>query len=226
MLSLKKYFTEGLIQFTILLSLVGVRVDVDSYLSSQLPPLREIILGPSSAYAQTQFHHLRGTWAGHAVHPKSVQLDSFFTSRRLLSQVRALDRLRVPSTELSAWLVHRDPEGAVPGGQQDGAAGDGGVRDGAAEQGFGDELEDLGAVAAPGNADLTKEVGIWGFLDRFLVLFFSVFWPPRPAELWIFSRGCRNPGFWCSGAPSGVIFPFCQLQRSGERRGKELGGPS
>ena len=49
MLSLKKYLTEGLLQFTILLSLIGVRVDVDTYLTSQLPPLREIILGPSSA---------------------------------------------------------------------------------------------------------------------------------------------------------------------------------
>lgn len=162
MLSLKKYFTEGLIQFTILLSLVGVRVDVDSYLSSQLPPLREIILGPSSAYTQTQFHHLRSTLGGYAIHPKSVELDSFFSSHRLLRQVRALDRLQVPSTELSAWLVHRDPEGAVPGGQQDGAGGDGGVRESGAEQGFGEELEDLGAVAAPGNADLTKEVGTRG----------------------------------------------------------------
>lgn len=37
MLSLKKYLTEGLLQFTILLSLIGVRVDVDTYLTSQLP---------------------------------------------------------------------------------------------------------------------------------------------------------------------------------------------
>ncbi|KAG9343748.1 hypothetical protein JZ751_013129 [Albula glossodonta] len=113
MLYLKKYFTEGLIQFTILLSLIGVQVDVDTYLSSQLPPLREIILGPSSAYTQTQFHNLRNTLDGYGIHPKSVDLDYFFTSRRLLSQVRSLDRLRVPSTQLDAWLVHRDPEGVV-----------------------------------------------------------------------------------------------------------------
>ncbi|KAJ7428155.1 nuclear factor erythroid 2-related factor 1-like protein [Pitangus sulphuratus] len=166
MLSLKKYFTEGLIQFTILLSLIGVRVDVDTYLNSQLPPLREIILGQSSAYTQTQFHNLRNTLDGYGIHPKSVDLDYYFTARRLLSQVRALDRLQVPSTEVSAWLVHRDPEGSVSGGQpsagpglQDGGSADSGVRESGAEQGFGEELEDLGAVAAPANGDLTKEVG-------------------------------------------------------------------
>ncbi|XP_027488704.1 endoplasmic reticulum membrane sensor NFE2L1-like isoform X2 [Corapipo altera] len=166
MLSLKKYFTEGLIQFTILLSLIGVRVDVDTYLNSQLPPLREIILGQSSAYTQTQFHNLRNTLDGYGIHPKSVDLDYYFTARRLLNQVRALDRFQVPSTEVSAWLVHRDPEGSVSGGQpsagsglQDGSSAENGVRESGAEQGFGEELEDLGAVAAPANGDLTKEVG-------------------------------------------------------------------
>ncbi|XP_067101113.1 endoplasmic reticulum membrane sensor NFE2L1b [Osmerus mordax] len=118
MLYLKKYFTEGLIQFTILLSLIGVRVDVDTYLSNQLPPLREIILGPSSAYTQTQFHNLRNTLDGYGIHPKSVDLDQFFTTRRLLNQVRSLDRLSVPSTELSTWLVHRDPETVVSAASQ------------------------------------------------------------------------------------------------------------
>lgn len=118
MLYLKKYFTEGLIQFTILLSLIGVRVDVDTYLNSQLPPLREIILGPSSAYTQTQFHNLRNTLDGYGIHPKSVDLDHFFAIRRLLNQVRSLDHLRVPSTELNAWLVHRDPETVVSAASQ------------------------------------------------------------------------------------------------------------
>ncbi|KAA8581214.1 hypothetical protein FQN60_002795 [Etheostoma spectabile] len=113
MLYLKKYFTEGLIQFTILLSLIGVRVDVDTYLNNQLPPLREIILGPSSAYTQTQFHNLRNTLDGNGIHPKSVDLDQFFTTRRLLNQVRQLDRIFVPSTELNTWLVHRDSETVV-----------------------------------------------------------------------------------------------------------------
>ncbi|XP_050980573.1 endoplasmic reticulum membrane sensor NFE2L1b isoform X2 [Labeo rohita] len=120
MLYLKKYFTEGLIQFTILLSLIGVRLDLDTYLNNQLPPFREIILGPSSAYTQTQFHNLRNTLDGYGIHPKSVDLDHFFATRRLLNQVRSLDHLRVPSTELSAWLVHRDPETVVSATSQSG----------------------------------------------------------------------------------------------------------
>lgn len=171
MLSLKKYLTEGLLQFTILLSLIGVRVDVDTYLTSQLPPLREIILGPSSAYTQTQFHNLRNTLDGYGIHPKSIDLDNYFTARRLLSQVRALDRLQVPTTEVSAWLVHRDPEGSVSGSQpssglalesssglQDVTGPDTGVRESETEQGFSEDLEDLGAVAPPVSGDLTKEV--------------------------------------------------------------------
>uniref|UniRef100_A0A803TZR4 Endoplasmic reticulum membrane sensor NFE2L1 n=2 Tax=Anolis carolinensis TaxID=28377 RepID=A0A803TZR4_ANOCA len=171
MLSLKKYFTEGLIQFTILLSLIGVRVDVDTYLNSHLPPLREIFLGQSSAYTQTQFHNLRNTLDGYVIHPKSVDLDYYFTTRRLLNQVRALDRFQVPTTEVSAWLVHRDPEGSVSSAQsstgitlengnslQDGTVSDNVVRENGSEQGFAEEQEDLGAVAPPVNGDLTKEV--------------------------------------------------------------------
>uniref|UniRef100_G3TKZ4 Endoplasmic reticulum membrane sensor NFE2L1 n=1 Tax=Loxodonta africana TaxID=9785 RepID=G3TKZ4_LOXAF len=170
MLSLKKYLTEGLLQFTILLSLIGVRVDVDTYLTSQLPPLREIILGPSSAYTQTQFHNLRNTLDGYGIHPKSIDLDNYFTARRLLSQVRALDRFQVPTTEVNAWLVHRDPEGSVSGSQpssglalesssglQDVTGPDNGVRESETEQGFSEDLEDLGAVAPPVSGDLTKE---------------------------------------------------------------------
>ncbi|XP_019596149.2 endoplasmic reticulum membrane sensor NFE2L1 isoform X3 [Rhinolophus sinicus] len=170
MLSLKKYLTEGLLQFTILLSLIGVRVDVDTYLTSQLPPLREIILGPSSAYTQTQFHNLRNTLDGYGIHPKSIDLDNYFTARRLLSQVRALDRFQVPTTEVNAWLVHRDPEGSVSGSQpssglalesssglQDVTGTDNGVRESETEQGFSEDLEDLGAVAPPVSGDLTKE---------------------------------------------------------------------
>ncbi|KAM3822003.1 endoplasmic reticulum membrane sensor NFE2L1 isoform 1-T2 [Vipera latastei] len=170
MLFLKKYFTEGLIQFTILLSLIGVRVDVDTYLNSHLPPLREIFLGQSSAYTQTQFHNLRNTLDGYVIHPKSVDLDYYFTARRLLNQVRALDRFQVPTTEVSAWLVHRDPEGSVSGAQpntgislengsglQNGTASDNVVRENAMEQAYSEDLEDLGAVAPPINGDLTKE---------------------------------------------------------------------
>ena len=109
MQNVKKYFTEGLIQFTILLSLIGVRVDVDSYLNGYFSPLLEINVGPSSAYIQTPFHNLRDTWDGYSVHPKCLELDYFFTSRRLLDEVRALGSPRFP-TQLNAWLVHQVPD--------------------------------------------------------------------------------------------------------------------
>ncbi|GAA6231577.1 nuclear factor erythroid 2-related factor 1-like [Lates japonicus] len=102
----KKYFTEGLIQLTILLSLIGVRVDIDSYLSGYYTPLIEINLGPSSAYTQTPFHNLRDTLDGYSVHPKCPELDHFFASRRLLDEVRNLGSPRFP-TQLNAWLVHQ-----------------------------------------------------------------------------------------------------------------------
>lgn len=102
----KKYFSDGLIQLTILLSLIGVRVDIDSYLSGYYTPLIEINLGPSSGYTQTPFHNLRDTLDGHSVHPKCPELDDFFASRRLLDEVRTLGSRRFP-TQLNAWLVHQ-----------------------------------------------------------------------------------------------------------------------
>uniref|UniRef100_W5N1B4 Nfe2 like bZIP transcription factor 3 n=1 Tax=Lepisosteus oculatus TaxID=7918 RepID=W5N1B4_LEPOC len=125
----KKYFTEGLIQFTILLSLVGVRVDVDTYLNGYFSPLLETDEGPSSAYIQTPFHSSRDTWEGHSLHPKCPDLEQYFTARRLLTEVRALGTPRFP-TQLSAWLVHsvsRDSDsgaaGAAPDPQSGGSGG-------------------------------------------------------------------------------------------------------
>ncbi|XP_075939018.1 endoplasmic reticulum membrane sensor NFE2L1a [Anarhichas minor] len=110
MLHLKKYFTEGLIQMAILLSLCGLRVDVG--LESYLPPSwHEMMLGPTSALTQTHFHNLRNRLGdGQDLHPKSVDLDGFFTTRRLLGWVRSLDRLQVPHAELETWLVQREPD--------------------------------------------------------------------------------------------------------------------
>uniref|UniRef100_H3CBV1 Endoplasmic reticulum membrane sensor NFE2L1 n=1 Tax=Tetraodon nigroviridis TaxID=99883 RepID=H3CBV1_TETNG len=104
----KKYLTEGLIQMTILLSLCGLLVDVglEPYLPSSW---HERILGPTSALTQTQFHNLRNRLEdGHGLHPKHVDLDSFFTAHRLLGWVRSLDRLQVPQAELETWLVQRE----------------------------------------------------------------------------------------------------------------------
>ncbi|KAI3360317.1 hypothetical protein L3Q82_014630 [Scortum barcoo] len=118
MLHLKKYFTEGLIQMAILLSLCGVRVDVG--LEPYLPPSwHEMILGPTSTLTQTQFHNLRNRLEdSQGVHQKNVDLDGFFTARRLLGWVNSLDRLQVPHAELETWLVQREPD-PVPVGHPD-----------------------------------------------------------------------------------------------------------
>ncbi|AWP18352.1 putative nuclear factor erythroid 2-related factor 1-like [Scophthalmus maximus] len=110
MLYLKKYFTEGLIQVAILLSLCGVMVDVG--LEPYLPlSWHEMILGPTSALTQTQFHNLRNRLeVGQGLPPKNVDLDGFFTTRRLLGWVRSLDRLQIPHAELETWLVQRGPD--------------------------------------------------------------------------------------------------------------------
>ncbi|KAI4899827.1 hypothetical protein NFI96_016883 [Prochilodus magdalenae] len=111
---MKKYFTEGLIQFTILLSLIGVRVDVDSYLNGYVSPLIiETDGGPSSAFIQTPLHHYRDTADGYHVHPKCPEIDNYLVSRRLLNEVRALGSPARFPTRLSAWLVH-----LVPGSQE------------------------------------------------------------------------------------------------------------
>nr|XP_033786704.1 nuclear factor erythroid 2-related factor 3 isoform X2 [Geotrypetes seraphini] len=104
MKDLKKYMTEGLLHFTILLSLVGVRLDFDSH----LPPIREIILGSSSAYSQISFHSLWDTAGGASLHPKCPHLNSYVcegAARRLLLEVRALGGAPIPRTELHAWLL-------------------------------------------------------------------------------------------------------------------------
>lgn len=124
MLDLKKYFTDGLIQVAILLSLAGMHMDVDPYL-----PLGRILVGPSSDVTQSQFHNLRNMLDGYHIHPKSVDLDGFFTARRLLSWVRSLDHLQVPATELEAWLVHREPDNGVSIPSQMGFLENGGLED-------------------------------------------------------------------------------------------------
>lgn len=115
---------DGLIQLTILLSLIGVRVDIGS--SPFNSPLIEIDGGPGSAFIQTPFHYYRDIWAGHHVHPKRPESEDYITSRGLLSEVHALGSpVRFP-TRLSAWLVHLVPNGVGPEVVQDsnGYAGD------------------------------------------------------------------------------------------------------
>ncbi|XP_015259844.1 PREDICTED: nuclear factor erythroid 2-related factor 1-like, partial [Cyprinodon variegatus] len=101
MLPLKKYFPEELIQMTILLSLCGIRVDVG--LEPFLPrSWCDMILGQNSAPTQTPSHNQN------TLHPKNVDLERFFTARRLLGWVHSLDRIQVPQAELETWLVQRE----------------------------------------------------------------------------------------------------------------------
>ncbi|KAK7938906.1 hypothetical protein WMY93_002232 [Mugilogobius chulae] len=94
----KASLLEGLIQAALLLSLCGVRVDVELE-----PGPQSLLLGPTSALTPTHLRNLRNA------HPKHPDLDLFFTSRRLLGWVRRLDRLQVPPQELETWLVQQDP---------------------------------------------------------------------------------------------------------------------
>ncbi|KAM4535027.1 uncharacterized protein V3H82_024895 isoform 2-T2 [Fundulus diaphanus] len=111
MLHFKKYSTKGLVQMAILLSLCGVRVDVglESYLTCSW---HEMVLSQNSALTQTRFRNQ------HSLGPKSVDLEQFFTARRLLGWVHSLDRMQVPQAELETWLVQREP-GPLIGGFPD-----------------------------------------------------------------------------------------------------------
>ncbi|XP_053707664.1 endoplasmic reticulum membrane sensor NFE2L1a isoform X2 [Synchiropus splendidus] len=110
MLSLKKYFTDSLMQMAILLSLCGVRVDVglESY-------LHEMILGPTSLLTHTPFHNFCNRLAGgQGLHPKSVDLDRYFWTQTLLSWICSPDRLQIPQQEVVSWLVQQEPDPAFP----------------------------------------------------------------------------------------------------------------
>lgn len=100
----------------ILLSLCGLMVDVG--LEPYLPASwQERILGPTSALTQTQFHnnlHNR-LENGHGLHPKHVDLDGFFTARRLLGWVHSLDRLQVgKSTHFYFGMLSQNWKSLLP----------------------------------------------------------------------------------------------------------------
>lgn len=112
---LKKYFTEGLIQLTIILSLL--RVDLDTYLDSglgDLPELQEIMVGPGSTSVRIPGLRISAI-DGLAVHPKIPDLDGFFAARRLASELYCPGHLR---THISAWLFHGP---VTPGGTDSGS---------------------------------------------------------------------------------------------------------
>ena len=109
----KKYFTEGLIQVAIVISLL--RADVDNYINTfvdhNYPEMQEIILGTSLGYAQTDFHRSNQQLdLGGYTQLKS--LDSYYSSsvfRDLFTPETYRNTFHVP-TNIDTWLVsHLQP---------------------------------------------------------------------------------------------------------------------
>ncbi|KAK3519783.1 hypothetical protein QTP70_004304 [Hemibagrus guttatus] len=102
---LKKYFTEGLIQVAIVLSLAGMHVDVDPYLP---PPHNLNIQSPD--LTQSQLSNLQNSPHGFGLHMKSPDVEASVPVSRLLHWVRSLRHLNIPAAQLEAWLVHSESD--------------------------------------------------------------------------------------------------------------------
>ena len=96
---LKQYFTDGLVQIAIVLSLL--RTDLNSYLRHNYvnyPEVQELILGPTAAYTQTNFHNniYNSYYGSHEIHRKSIDLDTSYLSSiyRDLRSVRHISNVR------------------------------------------------------------------------------------------------------------------------------------
>lgn len=102
---LKKYFTEGLIQVAIVLSLAGMHVDVDPY----LPPPPNINI-QSRGLTQIQSNNLENSPEGYGLHMKSPDVEASVPVPRLLRWVCSLQHLHIPTAQLEAWLVHSESD--------------------------------------------------------------------------------------------------------------------
>lgn len=109
---IKDYFTDGLIQIAIILSLL--RVDLHTYMATVAhQEVQDLLQGPTSAFTQTRFHHQN--WnrdVGAFVHPKHVDIHI----NELLQDIHALGRYRhlnTVNTRIEAYLVN-DPHGHLP----------------------------------------------------------------------------------------------------------------
>ncbi|KAF5893274.1 endoplasmic reticulum membrane sensor NFE2L1-like, partial [Clarias magur] len=102
---LKKYFTEGLIQVAIVLSLAGMHVDVDPYLP---PPYNINIQSPD--LTQTQTNNLQNSPEGYGFHIKSPDVEASVPGPRMLHWVRSLQHLHIPAAQLEAWQVHSESD--------------------------------------------------------------------------------------------------------------------
>lgn len=102
---LKQYFTDGLVQIAIVLSLL--RTDLNSYLRHDYvnyPEVQEIILGPTVAYTQANFHNniYNSYYGSHEIHRKGIDIDTIFTTSvfrdlRSLRHIRNVRDINIPT---------------------------------------------------------------------------------------------------------------------------------
>lgn len=144
----------GLLHLTILLSLAGLRLDLDPDLYLLLPPPTllwdELLLAggrTSSAYALSPFPASGGWGRAEQLHPKGREPDPAAEPEgRLLREVRALGVPFIPRTRVDAWLVH-----SVVAGDADGAHGLLGAAAAASSAGGVGVSVDDSSQAAPGD---------------------------------------------------------------------------
>lgn len=99
---LKQYFTDGLVQIAIVLSLL--RTDLNSYLNGNYvnyPEIQEIMQGQTVAYTQTNFHLLQHTHLGSSeLYRKNIELDPSTIYRELRTfhpSVSRINQISVPT---------------------------------------------------------------------------------------------------------------------------------
>ncbi|XP_075414379.1 nuclear factor erythroid 2-related factor 3 [Tenrec ecaudatus] len=141
----------GLLHLTVLLSLAGLRVDLDLCLLLPTPaPLRDELLlrgcPASSAYALGPFPDSPGWGRADPLHPKGRESDPrALSGSQLLRELCALGVPFIPRTRVDAWLVH-----SVAAGDADGAHGLLGATAAASAAGGVGASGNGGSQAAPG----------------------------------------------------------------------------
>ena len=107
---LKNYFTDSLIQIAIVLSLL--RTDLHHYLNSNLndyPEVQEIMLGPTAAYTQTQFHHNQwlNSFDGNYGSGSIKSIDNYY-AESMFHDLNALNSQSMPVPQhlsnIATWL--------------------------------------------------------------------------------------------------------------------------
>lgn len=100
---LKQYFTDGLIQIAIVLSLL--RTDLNNYLNSNYvnyPEVQEIIQGQTVAYSQANFHQSFHTHLGSPeIYRKNIELDH----NTIIRDLRSFRSWFPPVSEVNTFLL-------------------------------------------------------------------------------------------------------------------------